>query len=376
MSERLAVGLAVLVLSGLVVVPAAGASTARSGSLGGAVAVQNNFEHTTFVITVYENGSARWTFRYTQPLENESQEQNFKVFAQDFNENETELYRSFKSRAEQLTAAGTNATGRQMEAKAFSKHAEVAVTPSGDQGVVEMSFLWTNFAQAQGETVTVGDVFEGGLYLGPNQRLRIEHGPSMEFSNVEPQPDSDTGDTITWTGERQFNNNKPHVELNPPGSGNPEGNGSGVPTMVAIALVLLLGVGAVVAWRSGAFGDGDERANVPADDGGQPTPTPADADGGVGSPGGGVAGEPAVPDEELLSDEDRVLHLLEDNGGRMKQVNIVEETGWSKSKVSMLLSDMEEEDKISKLRVGRENVISLKGHEPDAARSPFDEDEG
>ncbi|MFC6725189.1 helix-turn-helix transcriptional regulator, partial [Halobium palmae] len=84
---------------------------------------------------------------------------------------------------------------------------------------------------------------------------------------------------------------------------------------------------------------------------------------------------PIVTDDELLSDEDRVVSLLRDRGGRMKQVNIVDETGWSKSKVSMLLSEMEEDGRISKLRVGRENVISLKGHEPDAAGSPFDGDE-
>jgi uncharacterized membrane protein len=58
----------------------------------------------------------------------------------------------------------------------------------------------------------------------------------------------------------------------------------------------------------------------------------------------------------------------------MKQVNIVEHTDWSKSKVSMLLSDMEETGTISKLRVGRENIISLAGHEPDATKSPFDEE--
>jgi uncharacterized membrane protein len=67
--------------------------------------------------------------------------------------------------------------------------------------------------------------------------------------------------------------------------------------------------------------------------------------------------------------------MLKDHGGRMKQVKIVEETGWSKSKVSMLLSDMEDEGTISKLRVGRENVISLAGHEPEAAGSPFDDEE-
>jgi uncharacterized membrane protein len=69
--------------------------------------------------------------------------------------------------------------------------------------------------------------------------------------------------------------------------------------------------------------------------------------------------------------------LLEENGGRMRQVAIVEETEWSKSKVSMLLSDMEEEGDISKLRVGRENIISLAGEEPEAAGSPFEaEDDG
>jgi uncharacterized membrane protein len=82
-----------------------------------------------------------------------------------------------------------------------------------------------------------------------------------------------------------------------------------------------------------------------------------------------------VTDEELLADDDRVVRMLKDHGGRMKQVKIVEETGWSKSKVSMLLSDMEEDGTISKLRVGRENVISLAGHEPEAAGSPFDDEE-
>jgi uncharacterized membrane protein len=56
-----------------------------------------------------------------------------------------------------------------------------------------------------------------------------------------------------------------------------------------------------------------------------------------------------------------VLTLLDGNCGRMKQVDNVEEADWSKSKVSMLLSDMDEPNKISKLSLGRENVISLAG---------------
>lgn len=82
-----------------------------------------------------------------------------------------------------------------------------------------------------------------------------------------------------------------------------------------------------------------------------------------------------IPEEERIPDDDRVRTLLEDNDGRMKQVTIVDETDWSKSKVSMLLSKMEDEGNISKLRVGRENIISLAGHEPDAAGSPFDDED-
>jgi uncharacterized membrane protein len=45
----------------------------------------------------------------------------------------------------------------------------------------------------------------------------------------------------------------------------------------------------------------------------------------------------------------------------MKQATIVKETGWSNAKVSQLLSSMDEQDRIDKLRIGRENLISLPG---------------
>jgi hypothetical protein len=35
---------------------------------------------------------------------------------------------------------------------------------------------------------------------------------------------------------------------------------------------------------------------------------------------------------------------------------------------------MEETDTLGRLRLGRENVVSLAGHEPDAAGSPFDDE--
>jgi hypothetical protein len=43
----------------------------------------------------------------------------------------------------------------------------------------------------------------------------------------------------------------------------------------------------------------------------------------------------------------------------MRQADIVAETGWSDAKVSQLLSAMADEGRVEKLRLGRENLISL-----------------
>ena len=43
----------------------------------------------------------------------------------------------------------------------------------------------------------------------------------------------------------------------------------------------------------------------------------------------------------------------------MRQADIVDATGWSDAKVSQLLSEMTDSGRVQKLRLGRENLISL-----------------
>ncbi|WP_255150012.1 helix-turn-helix transcriptional regulator [Halorarius halobius] len=368
---------AALVIALLVVSVTSAAAPAAGDDPRASLTTQGEFDEVEFHITVYENASARWTFQYRRTLANESERQQFEAFADRFNGNETELYRDFVSRAEQLTARGTNVTGREMEARGFSKRAYTTGTGVEDNlGVVRMSFRWTAFAASDGDSLVVGDVFQDGLYIGPDQKFVVEEGPNLRITSAQPDPSSTSSDAVTWEGERSFNDERPRVTFGPadattgttadspsvtdsstPGAGNgPDGL---LPVFALLALVAL-GGGAAYAYRSGALGGGTATTDT-GDDGG----------------GGAAASnpEPAISDEELLSDEDRVMRMLEERGGRMKQVNIVEETGWSKSKVSMLLSDMEDEGEISKLRVGRENIVSIAGQEPDAAGSPFEDDE-
>ncbi|WP_276257679.1 helix-turn-helix transcriptional regulator [Haloglomus litoreum] len=401
-----AFGLAVLLLVASVAPALALSAAAGAGAPGGPATVaqvgNQEVDSTEFRITVHENTSARWTFVYKVTLSNESQREDFRAYAERFNTQETELYTNFRERSRRVTEQGTDATGRQMNATGFSKRAYIP-SLNENRGLVRMSFVWTNFAIREGDRIEMGDVFEGGFYIGPDQRLVVEHGPNLRFQSANPSPIIDEesiaeSDTLTWLGEQEFVDERPQVRLvppsqptatpsatptSPPGSESPTdtdpgGGSTGFLPILGLGVVLLLGLGVALAYGAGALpgtGDDDDGAAAATVDDG-------DGDGGGADTGGGGAAagaateqpEPAVPDEELLEDDQRVMQLLEENGGRMKQVNIVEETGWSKSKVSMLLSDMEEEEQISKLRVGRENIISKKGMEPDAAGSPFDDE--
>jgi len=126
------------------------------------------------------------------------------------------------------------------------------------------------------------------------------------------------------------------------------------------------GVGATAASASSAGATAGEAAGSGSD--AEPASASTDAagsDADATASGAAAAGATETADddeeidEELLSDEERVLRLLEGNGGRMKQANIVTETGWSNAKVSQLLSGMHEDEEIQKLRIGRENLIAL-----------------
>lgn len=74
--------------------------------------------------------------------------------------------------------------------------------------------------------------------------------------------------------------------------------------------------------------------------------------------------------DEFVTDQEKIRQLVTENGGRMKQSRIVESVDWSKAKVSRLLAELEDDGQITKLRLGRENLVCLPGHEPTASQSP------
>ena len=335
-----------------------------------------NFDRSQVLITVYENGSARWTFQYERTLENETQVQEFEQYAQRFKNQRTDLYTNFQKGARALVSQGNNVTNRSMQATDFSRSAKVTTNLDTNMGVVRLSFTWTNFARTNttGEhQVIVGDVFDGGLYLAPNQSLVVSPGPNLAFESVTPNATQSNesslarSDSVTWEGERQFTDQRPRIVfqnasavttpksetsgIEIPGGGGSDSGGISM-FLLAVGLLVLLALGGVVLFRQSG-----DRSNPP--------PTPPNSDGGAPSAPNGPPNDATTPEAPGFdtipagSDSARVIALLRANNGQMRQSDIVDETNWSKSKVSMLLSEMEADGHVRKQRIGRENIISL-----------------
>ncbi|OYR51207.1 hypothetical protein DJ73_13875 [Halorubrum sp. Ea1] len=237
-------------------------------------------------------------------------------------------------------------------------------------GELRLTFVWTEFLGADGENLVVGDALttpEGTWLrsLGEGQTLEIATPDGYAVTGTPGSTVQIRDNAVTIEGPRTFGEDeRVAVVYAPAGTTGPPWE----MLTAAILVAALLIAGSVVAYRrmgdndaggataNGSNGDGVSRATTADDD----ASSGAAAAGPIGGENGDAATE-AEPEEDLslLSDEERVERLLTDNGGRMRQADIVAETGWSDAKVSQLLSAMADEGRVEKLRLGRENLISL-----------------
>lgn len=330
-------------------------------------------------------GSARWTVSVRYNLSSSAARAAFTEYGRAFEAGDTDvgLDAAFFRR---LASEASRATGREMSIRNPTRNATVR----NGTGVLSLSFTWTNFV-----TDTDGGFVIRDAVLMPNNRTWLASiGPSQRLVVETP-----TGYRVTDTRFGLDNGSVvvegPHTFREPltisyqqTATEEPEPPSTPWSLIVGALLVALALVAAIayVRWRGA----------------GLPTPTRGSPDTGDDPPDDGAAGPRQDPDSggadeptaepeaetdtdddsptetdeptaddgaegidpSLLSDEERVEHLLDQNGGRMKQARIVKETGWSDAKVSQLLSTMADEGRIEKLRLGRENLISLPDEEP------------
>lgn len=315
------------------------------------------------VVELRENGDARFSIRKEFSIETDAREEAFDELAAEWTSGQHELG---LSTYREIVAATAERTGREMEVSGEQRES----SRTEHVGVIERQFTWTNFGEATDDRVEVGDAFrdEEGVWqrsLLEGQRLVVEAPSGYAVDDHPPGPRQE-GDSLIWEGPRTFEPDDLEMAFARDG----DGSSVNLTTIIFVGLGLLLAIGAAaLLWRDVA-GDDAKEAEPLAGAGAAVGSLRARLFPGAGNPeadGGATAGErtddspeqEAAVDPALLSDEERVERLLERNGGRMKQADVVKETGWSNAKVSQLLSEMADAGRVDKLRIGRENLISL-----------------
>ena len=243
--------------------------------------------------------------------------------------------------------------------------------PPAAVGELRLTFVWTEFLDADGENLQLGDALttpDDGTWLRSleaDQRIELMTPQGYTVSGTPGAAVPLRDNAVIIEGPRVFEgDDRVVVVYSPTETGT---DGTTPPwTLLAGAIVLgalLVAAGLVGYRRVGPVESGGEPGDpstaAPQNGQGENTPGRTTRSDPHENDGDGTNDEGATEDLSLLSDEERVERILERNGGRMRQAEIVAETGWSDAKVSQLLSAMADEGRVEKLRLGRENLISL-----------------
>lgn len=310
-------------------------------------------------VTLHENGSATWRTEYRIRLATENDTAAFESLRADIEANRSEYRGEFAAGMRAAVAEAANATGREMTATDFAVRAERRQLPS-EYGVVTYTFHWSNFTAAEGGDLRAGDAL-GGMFLDETTTLQLRWPEGYAVESVAPEPDERTEESVSWHGPTDFGPDRPTLVVAPTGPID------GLPgPAVLVGTVLALAIGALVV-RSYRGTGATPVAGVGA--GGAAGTDDSDPDGDTDDGGAAAAEGSTGPPPELLSNEERVLALLHERGGRIKQQVVVSELDWTAAKTSQVVGDMREAGDVEVFRLGRENVIRL----PDEGIEPSDE---
>lgn len=330
-----------LVIATLIIVSASGTSV---------VAAQEaapEADNTVTRIQVHPSGDATWTVQIRTRLETQQQVEEYQAFQDAFRQNTSKYLDPFSDRIRAVVNRAANATGRPMAASNFSASTSIQEVPRR-WGVVTFEFTWSGFAEQRNGRLVVGDVFQGGFFLAANDSLKIAVADGYDVTSVEPAPDERDAGVMIWHGREDFSDGHPAVVI----EAGQSPTTTGVRTLIGgqtglyiggALLVALIAIGSYALWRRGTFRGGSTGSE------GTSVATTTE-EGGSG---------PTVDDGAVKTDPERVEVLLERHGGRMKQAAIADELEWSDSKVSRVVSGMVDEGIVTKLQLGRENLVEL-----------------
>ena len=355
MKRRL--GLITVVVAAVLLGATAVGTTPASGQTG-FVAQQTavDADDVRITVTLAEDGTAEWELAFRSVLETDDEQAAFDSLQADIADDPAAYADPFAERIRRTVATAENETTREMAAENVSVDTD-RQSLGREYGIVTYRFTWEGFAATSGDELRVGDAIDG-FFLDDQTRLRIQWPDGYTTDSVTPTPDETPENAVVWDGGRtDFVTGEPRVVITPSESGL-------TPAMLigVIIVIMLAGVGGWFYQRQPTDADSKSSGATVDEDGGDSTDNDADAT-TAEPPSDETASTAATaeseePDPELLSNEEQVLRLLDEQGGRMKQKQVVEELGWTDAKTSKVVSGLREDGTIDSFRIGRENVLT------------------
>ncbi len=290
-------------------------------SISIASAAPDNYK-VTYTINIQENGSAIWNVEYRTLLSTKEDFDSFENYSSQLNSTYLVEFKELMQRSAQEAA---EATPRTMVARDFNGEAMIQSTPTGKYGVVQYTFIWTNFAKTD-QNINIGDVFVGGLYLSNDNTLIIQYPKGFTVEQVTPPPDQ-SRDEMIWYGLRSFSAGEPRIILSKPSVTST--------TVVTLVVIVLLIVGTVfLAKRKKEAEEEETFTEIPETN-------------------------IQIPEIEMMDVEDRIMNILKESGGALYQSEIGRQLNLPKSTVSSALNELHGKNLIRKIKKGRENLIRI-----------------
>ena len=306
-------------------------------------------------VFIAENGSAQVTADYQfYPDENGSMAQ-WESLRSNISTNTDSYVATERRQWNETVAKGENATEREMNVSNLSVTTEEDTQPE-EIGHAKVTFQWSDFAHVELNRIEAGAALSGfTLSNETTLQFRWPEAYTIYESDGEPQvdpsPDERSDRSVKWEGEKTFPDDQPRVVLIKNGDSateqTPADGGPPMPWVIVFLALALLATVAIAGWFRSR-----NRPRSGGTDGGTDVAWRAD---------GSSAADSSMTETppELLSNEERVLQLLEQRGGRIKQQDVVSELDWTEAKTSQVVGDLREDDEIEVFRIGRENVLSL-----------------
>ncbi len=280
-------------------------------------------------IALQPGGDAALSMEYRLALDTQSDRDAFDELAAEISENEESYLQRFEERFGPVVDDASSATDRDMAMEDLSVSTDTRLIGDRQFGLVSYTFDWTAFAIVDGPEIHAGDALSG-LFLTEEMTLTVTWPGEYGLVHADPTPDRTEDTLVSWSGPTDFDLDEPRITISSDIEVTPVDDDSSMflITGVLVGVVLLLTAGGWYVWRK--------------------------RDTGADSP---IASD-ETPDE-LLSNEEQVLQLVHNHGGRMKQAEVAEALGWTAAKTSKVVGNLRESDDLEAFRLGRENVLRL-----------------